>query len=242
MPQLVLVGIDLDTSKYLVSFFTIMSFSMSRYKEFWRWYSQCSRNQYGEILYAAITLSLSLSLSCCPDTDSLAGSPAWRDTSLSFASFCDFHFFSDQSESEEFDLYNIIVTFVNALWGSRRAATGNTDLRLVNTNHLNVEYWILFSDWSILITWLFWRKFDASRRRVKVKTVNNNTGEADMETRKREDTGHISFQIPSLNWRWGDMDISNKWLTRNKWLQGCPKIMLEQASMLRVLRESSDFW
>ena len=49
-----------------------------------------------------------------------------------------------------------------------------------------------------------YRKFDAGRRRVKVKTVNNNTGEADMETargeKKRED-GHISFQIPSLNWR-----------------------------------------
>ena len=49
-----------------------------------------------------------------------------------------------------------------------------------------------------------YRKFDEGRRRVKVKTVNNNTGEADMETargeKKRED-GHISFQIPSLNWR-----------------------------------------
>ena len=46
-----------------------------------------------------------------------------------------------------------------------------------------------------------YRKFDAGRRRLKVKTVNNSEGEADMETRKREDTGHISFQIPSLNWR-----------------------------------------
>ena len=46
-----------------------------------------------------------------------------------------------------------------------------------------------------------YRKFDAGRRRLKVKTVNKSEGEADMETRKREDTGHISFQIPSLNWR-----------------------------------------
>ena len=84
------------------------------------------------------------------------------------------------------------MTFVNALWGSRRAATGNTGLRLVNTSsdRRSLKYFVLF-----------YRKFDASRRRVKVKTVNNNKGEADMETRKREDTGHISFQIPSLNWR-----------------------------------------
>ena len=49
-----------------------------------------------------------------------------------------------------------------------------------------------------------YRKFDAGGRRVKGKAVNNNTGEADVETgrgeKKRED-GHISFQIPSLNWR-----------------------------------------
>ena len=53
-----------------------------------------------------------------------------------------------------------------------------------------------------------YRKLDAGRRRQR-NITNNNTGEADRVTgtgsrhgqKKTDDAGHISFQIPSLNWR-----------------------------------------
>ena len=53
-----------------------------------------------------------------------------------------------------------------------------------------------------------YRKLDAGRRKLR-NITNNNTGEGDRDTgaggrrgqKKTDDAGHISFQIPSLNWR-----------------------------------------